>query len=854
VDTSLWQIETAPAVLVSNQEGNLPSNVVDSQLNFVSQEVVVPSYVADGQFSQEGDSYVADTDLVEFSPKFSQEGGVPSYVADNQTEMASEVNQEVETTSYVNDEQTMGCSKDVQLIDNFRSTFDGGKHPVNFRSTSNPCILNAEAEVFVARDDSRIHPGRMGVSILDDICHVQRVQAGGVGVLDMSVATSWNNGPVAGHRTDISTGRGWSGNDMPFHGVESIPDVLGIAPKQIQKVKKLLDLEVRLPKGTFTDKVLPAPNYQLEINKVFTPDYFAALHQITAAPGHRADGTPFPVNTPNHVGARVSLPHTRLKLDRWRFHLIGYENAELVQFLEFGFPLGLLDSAKLDCQTRNHGSSYMWFDWVDKFVAAEVKECGLTGPFKLTPWWDTIVSPLMTAHKKPLDRRTVYDATYGEGSLNNATPGDTYMGQPIDFTYPKIEDYRLMILRAGHGAWMWKRDLSRFFLQLPLDPVEYNKVGVVWRGLFFFFVCLAFGLRHSGLNGQRVTDAVSWILQQLGLQTDSEQIYQVCNYVDDLGGVEATEERATAAFEALAWLLDDLGLQESKKKAVAPTTLITYLGIQFNSKTMEMSVPPEKMTEVKLEIARWLRKSTISKRELQSLLGKLFWVARVVKYARAFMGRLLEQLRSLSKVHDGKKVKFGEESKKDVKWWGEYLEHFNGVTMIINEEPIRLTYEQFLDCPDQICAGDATPTGGGAWHGSEYWCGELPLWLQDPQIPIHIKEFWILIVSAKLWGETWSGKTITIFCDNDAVCDTVTYRKPRDQALLSLLREFLYLVVTRKFFPIVRKIGTKENAIADHISRRFDEVAAAEVFAKFGLQNMMRIRPKTTFFNLSSSW
>ena len=128
--------------------------------------------------------------------------------------------------------------------------------------------------------------------------------------------------------------------------------------------------------------------------------------------------------------------------------------------------------------------------------------------------------------------------------------------------------------------------------------------GIRRRGTFFFFVCLAFGLRHSGLNGQRVTDAVAWILRQLGLQTDAEIIYQVCNYVDDLGGVEPTKERAKAAFDALAWLLCDLGLEESKKKAVAPTTKITYLGIQFDSLTMEMSVPPEKITEVKADIGK----------------------------------------------------------------------------------------------------------------------------------------------------------------------------------------------------------------------------------------------------------
>ena len=710
-------------------------------------------------------------------------------------------------------------------------------------------ILNPEAESFVILDQQRIHPGRHGVSLQDDVRHVQQVQAGGVGAQVISDVTVWNSEPVAGRRSGVEL---WTG--MPFYGEESIPDVLGCAPKQVHKVKYLLDLDVKLPVGTFTDKVLPAPKHRLDTNCVFTPDYFVALHQITAAPGYRPDGTPYPANTPNHIGARVSLPHTKLNFERWRYHLLGYEHAELTQFLEFGFPLGLIESAKLECQTRNHGSAYMWFDWVDKFIATEILEVGMTGPFKLSPLCEITVSPLMTAHKKPLDRRTVYDATYGEGSVNSATPGDTYMGQPINFTYPRVEDYRVMILKAGRGAWMWKRDLKRFFLQLPLDPVEYSKVAVVWRGLFFLFVCLAFGLRHSGLNGQRVSDAVSWILRNLGLETIMQKLYNVCNYVDDFGGVEATEDRATAAFEALAILLDDLGLQESKKKAVSPTTSITFLGVMFDSQRMEMSVPPDKVTEIKAEIRKWLKKTTISKRELQSLLGKLFWVAKVVKYARAFMGRLLDQLRSMSKVHDGRKVKFTEESKKDVIWWGEYLEHFNGVSMIVNEDPIQLSYEQLLDTPDQLCAGDATPTGGGAWYGSEYWCGPLPLWLKDPLIPIHVKEFWVLIVSAKLWGDAWTGRSITLFCDNDSVCDTVTYRKPHDQVLLSLLREFLHIVVTKKFFPHVRKINTKVNAIADHISRRFDKDSARDIFTKFGLHGMRQVSPKTTFFNLTSNW
>ena len=548
------------------------------------------------------------------------------------------------------------------------------------------------------------------------------------------------------------------------------------------------------------------------------------------------------------------MPHVVLKVDRWRYHLIGYEDVEIIQFIEFGFPLGLSPLPELECSNRNHGSAYMWYDHVDKFVCTEVTEGGLAGPFKKAPWWNSIISPLMTAHKKVMDRRTVFDATYGEKSLNNSTPSDNFMGMPCKYTFPKIQDYKEMILTCGPGAWMYKRDLARFFLQIPLDPTEYHRVGIVWRGLFFFFLGLAFGLRHSGLQGQKLTDCVSWILRRMGLDTSEGRPYQVVNYVDDLGGVEESKDRANAAYLKLNWLLSDLGLKESIKKSEAPSTKMTYLGVQFDSIEMTMSVPPDKVTELKAEIGLWVRKTTITKRDLQSLLGKLFCVAKVIRHARPFLGRLLGQLRSMANLKEGRKVKLTDESRKDILWWNHYLEKFNGINMIVNEDPIPLSLEQLLDDPHGVCAGDATPTGGGAWHGYEYWCGNLPHHLQDPQIPIHIKEFWVLIVSAKQWGDTWTGRCMILFCDNDSVCDTVVHKKPKDPMILSLLREFLYIVVSKKFFPVVRKIGTKENEMADHISRRFDPEAAEQTFARFGMHNMTIVRPRAKYFEMTAPW
>ena len=712
--------------------------------------------------------------------------------------------------------------------------------------------LNPEAATFQARDPNLIHRGRLYPDLDNDWAQIQKVSAGGVGELGDSDQSVWQ-GQVTGTRSRTLQASQRE-SVLPFALVEDLSDILGTAPKQVHKVNSLLDMTVKMPSGSFSDKVLPQPSHTLKINEIFTADYYVALHNVTAAPGIRADGSVYPAYTPNHLGARVRMPHVKLRLDRWRYHLLGYEDVELVQFLEFGFPLGLSSSPDLECSTRNHGSAYMWYDHVDKFVCNEIQEGGMTGPFLKAPWWNAVISPLMTAHKKVMSRRTVFDATFGERSLNNNTPSDHYMGLPCKYTFPKIQDYKEMILSCGPGCFMWKRDLSRFFLQLPLDPTEYHRVGVIWRGLFFFFLGLAFGLRYSGLQGQKVTDAVSWILRSLGLEEDDYRPYNVCNYSDDLGGVEKTMDRAMASYQKLSWLLADLGLDESVKKAEPPTTCITYLGVQFDSVMMTMSVPPEKVTEIKAEIGLWVRKTTITRRDLQSLLGKLFWIGKVVMHARPFMGRLLAQLRTMTNLKDGKKVKLNEESRKDILWWQRYLDTFNGISMIVNEEPIPLTLEQLLDDPHQVCAGDATPSGGGAWHGQEYWCRELPAGLKDPSIPIHIKEFWIMIVSAKQWGDTWTGRTIVLFCDNDSVCDTIVYKKPQDPSLLSLLREFLYVVVSKKFFPVVRKIGTKDNEMADHISRRFDEPAAARVFAKYGLLDMVLIKPKEKFFQLTAAW
>ena len=636
---------------------------------------------------------------------------------------------------------------------------------------------------------------------------------------------------------------------LPFMSEDMVPDFIAPA-KPILKPGTLKEAFFYLgEKQIFIDRSLPANSaFPPTPNDSFPPSHFIDLHFKVSA--HQ------PLNTPNHMGARIPLTHNKLNLVAWRRRLVGYNCPELCQFIEFGFPLGLTEEPTLESTLRNHGSSYQFYPWWDKFLVSEIgdgEKLGVSGPCGSAPFTNTIISPLMTAPKKPDERRPVFDASFGEFSLNNSTPSDTYLGQPVVYTYPKIEDMRRLLVKNGKGCWLWKRDLSRYFLQIPMDPLDYNKVCFIWRGFLFFFVSLMFGLRHSGLQGQRLTDAVSWIHRGTGMEKYDTQ-YNVVNYSDDLGGIEAEELRATESFNDMGTLLQELGLKESKSKKKSPSQVMTYLGVEFDSIRMEMRVPADKLAEVRADIESWSRKTTAAKQPLQSLLGRLFWVARCVRFSRVFMGRLLALLREMRTLEGNKKIQISLEAKKDIRWWSVYLRAFNGVTAVFNDDPMPLPFQDLLETTAFVCAGDAYPFGGGAWFKDQYWSREFPIWLKDPAVPIHIKEFWVVIVSAKLWASQWSGHLVYLFCDNDAVVDVLNHEKPKNPDMLTMLREFSYLVCMHSFTPVFRKIDTKVNHVADHISRRHDRESADALFKNVGMHPMQNICVQDHQFKLTAPW
>ena len=115
-----------------------------------------------------------------------------------------------------------------------------------------------------------------------------------------------------------------------------------------------------------------------------------------------------------------------------------------------------------------------------------------------------------------------------------------------------------------------------------------------------------------------------------------------------------------------------------------------FLGVNFDTVRLEMSIPPAKLSEVQEEVSLWQRKTKTTKKTLQQLLGKLMWVSKCVRFSRPFMGRLLGLLKSIHHLPNNRKVPLTDACQLDLKWWGRFLRRFNGVELMVQDDPLHL--------------------------------------------------------------------------------------------------------------------------------------------------------------------
>ena len=95
---------------------------------------------------------------------------------------------------------------------------------------------------------------------------------------------------------------------------------------------------------------------------------------------------------------------------------------------------------------------------------------------------------------------------------------------------------------------------------------------------------------------------------------------------------------------------------------------------------MTMEFDPEKLSELHYLLPKWLNKQTCKVKELQSLIGKLQFVAKCVELGRIYISRMLNLLKGI--VNNNTQITLNNAFRKDVNWWITFLPLYNEVSII----------------------------------------------------------------------------------------------------------------------------------------------------------------------------
>lgn len=491
-------------------------------------------------------------------------------------------------------------------------------------------------------------------------------------------------------------------------------------------------------------------------------------------------------------------------LSRW---LASYPNQAATQFLINGFQHGFdigFSGLNQASQPNNLLSARNNPIATERAILKEVTRGHTAGPFHYPPFINFHCSPLGAVPKPNSSVRLILDLS----SPRYCSINDGIAQEDYSVTYSKFDDAINLIRNIGPSCFIFmaKVDIQHAFRLCPVRPQDWPLLGSAWNGRYFFELRLPFGSRSSPFIFNTFADALWWILSTLfGIKS-------LIHYLDDFFLANSSEASCALDKDTILAVFEALGVPVSLDKLVGPSQIITYLGIEIDSRLGIIRLPEEKLKELLSLLEKWLHQKKCTKRELLSLIGKLSFACKVVKPGRMFLRRLIDLSTTVERLHHH--IYISAETKADIAWWYEFLNPWNGIC-VMQEEPV-------LASELQLFTDAALHVGFGAVFGNKWLSGE---WSKNLlPLPIAQKELFAVFVAISTWRNQLANKQIKLSTDNTAVVEVWTIGSTKDPTMLKILRALFFLCAQSNINLTVSHIAGKKNVLADLLSRaRFQE-------------------------------
>ena len=486
----------------------------------------------------------------------------------------------------------------------------------------------------------------------------------------------------------------------------------------------------------------------------------------------------------------------------WNLLLSNYDYQDkqwLLRGLRFGFDIGTSDGV-LKSATRNCLSASTQPHIITNYLQEETDFGTMLGPLDVPPYSDLHINRFGVIPKStPGTFRLITDLSFPR----NCSVNDLIPDSQAEVSYTGIPEAIDLIMPLGKGALLAKFDIRRAYRLLPVKSQQRHMLGMQWQGKFYIDLALPFGLRSAPKIFTRFADALQFLLEK-----------EVCvsnlqHYLDDFFLVGPPNSNICKRhLEACFSLCETLGVPIAQDKTEGPSTCITYLGFKLDSVKQELQLPQEKLVQVRAKLSVWKNRKTGKKRELLSLIGLLQHCCQAIVLGRPFLRRLIDRAHSVSEFHHFVKLSCWEQD--DIKWWFKLLQSWNGKSLFL--------FPSWENAPKISVTSDAAGSiGFAAIYETHWFAGVWPI--EALSINIASKELIPIVLSAHIWGNTWSRKRIAFRCDNMAVVLLLRQGSCKDRHLAFLLRELTILAILHSFTFTAIHVPGARNEQADALSR-----------------------------------
>ena len=452
----------------------------------------------------------------------------------------------------------------------------------------------------------------------------------------------------------------------------------------------------------------------------------------------------------------------------------------VVNWLKEGVRLPInQDPGNFQCENR------VYSDKAFTFVDKEVQTLLSNGAIIRSNSKPQCVSPLKCVPKKGKNKlRLVIDLR----RLNEGIVTDK-------FQYEGIKAVKSLIKPNDQLA---TADLKNGFHHVPIHVDDWKYLGFCWRGQFYVYCVLPFGLKCSPYFFYKFLRPVVCFLREHGIR--------VVIYVDDCL-LMAEPSCATDHTEFLVQTFSELGLNiNEEKSSLQPNCRKRFVGFNVDSQGPDgfpwITVPIDRIHKVQKDIDRLLKQNPVKVRFLARIAGQCVSMTEAVLPAKLLLRNVYRVIASRDTWED--LVTLDEHAIADLEWWRTALKNWNGRPIIVR--PVEA----------QVVT-DASGIGWGAFFGEKEAAG---LWDHYvAQKSSNYRELLAILLAIRSFGDLLVDKCVQILSDNVTAVAYLNQLGGSSRELSDLTRSLWIYAHRHKIVIVAKHLAGKLNVHADKLSR-----------------------------------